>query len=1667
MVRMNKKCVGWCGWFFLLLLSGAHPIWAQDLVSDRVGATAGQFRVDESGAATYSVPILAVPGTAGVTPQISLNYSSQGGDGPLGRGWSISGLSAISRCRATREAGDFISGGVPVDGTPPAINFTTTDRFCLDGQRLIPAPAGAPACPAVSGFTTSNLRTASEAFQRICAYTPSAASGNGPAFFSVERQDGSTSFYGNRDDWTTSATRPDGYVSSTAATHTAKALSWWQTRFLDSTGNYIDYRYTANPGGGSYPGESLLASIEYTGKKQLAGQSGGNLAPFAKLQFNYAARPATEFARGSVANGVAWQTRYLTSITSIGDIASNQQARFYSLGYGTSSSGSGARTLTSLTECRDSGMSVCLSPTTFAWSNASNSFSSADMVTTAGFSGLVSMRLGDVDGDGLTDVVWFKASGSNSELLVSFGELNASGQLTFNRVPQMSWTLGRSPADVDKYWHLFDYDGDGRDDLFVALPGSNANWVLYPSLGRPTGTGVRAFNLTNNLIATLSPAIPSSATSTILADFNGDGLLDVMYSDSPTGQGLFKTRLTERMGAGFGWGAQRSISMSTTLDPPMVENYQFSSLLDPGQRVHLNDFNGDSRSDLAISTTVTWFKYSPTPGDPCNIIPRPAEAISQWTDESGQVWSEWPASVEQALDPNERIRASCYKITRFVELYGVTNITPTSIQMGVIKQWHVSGEKWPDFPAFSEGYSFKFADFNGDGLTDVMVKNGNWYIDLTGVGTVQSGLALAVDSTTEKFIQLADVNGDGRADIVFPQLTNSNYRPFHGHIARPDGTFPTSASLLSSGNARGCKNATCNLANTYFMFSDFDGDGATDFVAIYDNSADHYSSRAPLASRYQPRDTITHITDGNGALTQLFYRPLTLADVYRRDTGARGVNWGRGSPVQELFGPQYVVVRAQSSAPVYNSTSSMSAVYYRYAGARVQAGGGGMLGFRQIQSIDTTAPGRHIVSTTSYRQDAPFAGVPLETVRRAVVGTYSATACMITTVTNACFQPPGAAFPAIGGTLLAQSTNVWESAPAFVPGTQRPVHIRLAGSDERVHALNNGALTSRVLSSFTHDGYGFATNTSVDTYSGGGSLVARVVTSNTYNHITSPWRLGRLSSSTVTHTRGGSSVSRSTSFTYDTSGAVTGQLLSERIQPGGGANQDLRTFHTLDAFGNRTHTYTCSNHLTEAACKGTAITFQPATATQVHRYARTVYDSRGRFPVASYSPYWNGSGAGEYVDTQILARNLFGDVTHARNVNGVDTMATYGTLGRPWYTWTEVVNTSSPGTPAAGVESWTTWRRCGTGTNQVPCPTGAVLRQQVITEGAPTQWSYHDVLGRVVLAASQTRHVGTTNKAFSGVCTAYDAAGRPARVSEPFFLTSTAAATEPATFASNVCTTARQWNLTTYDALGRVTALQRADGTGSTVTYNGLTTTTWDANGHATSQTTNALGEVVTSTDAVGLSLSFVYTPDGNIASVSRNAGRGAVTTSYVYDVLGRKTSQTDRDSGTISYQYNAVGEVISQTDAANHRIDNDLDARGRVWRQRAWRWSGSSHVLESTTTHVFDTLVRGALTSDGISGSTGTQSHGYLYDALGRLTQRDSTMDSRTYREQTAYDTLGRAWKSRDASGHWTKQEFDARGFATKTCASTAADTTSTCGSSFYTAVEQVDARGAVTLER
>ena len=80
-----------------------------------------------TGAKTYSI---AVPVAAGIqlTPSISLDYSSQAGNGPAGYGWSIGGLSSISIRNKSSYYDDVIA--------PADINNTSA-AYSLDGIPLV------------------------------------------------------------------------------------------------------------------------------------------------------------------------------------------------------------------------------------------------------------------------------------------------------------------------------------------------------------------------------------------------------------------------------------------------------------------------------------------------------------------------------------------------------------------------------------------------------------------------------------------------------------------------------------------------------------------------------------------------------------------------------------------------------------------------------------------------------------------------------------------------------------------------------------------------------------------------------------------------------------------------------------------------------------------------------------------------------------------------------------------------------------------------------------------------------------------------------------------------------------------------------------------------------------------------------------------------------------------------------------------------------------------------------------------------------------------------------------------------------------------------------------------------------------------------------------------
>lgn len=81
-----------------------------------------------TGSSTYSYPIQVPLGVNGLAPQIALGYNSQGYKGPAGWGgvgWSLSGLGQIERSTKT---------GIP--------NYTSNDTFLLDGQELVGVGGG-------------------------------------------------------------------------------------------------------------------------------------------------------------------------------------------------------------------------------------------------------------------------------------------------------------------------------------------------------------------------------------------------------------------------------------------------------------------------------------------------------------------------------------------------------------------------------------------------------------------------------------------------------------------------------------------------------------------------------------------------------------------------------------------------------------------------------------------------------------------------------------------------------------------------------------------------------------------------------------------------------------------------------------------------------------------------------------------------------------------------------------------------------------------------------------------------------------------------------------------------------------------------------------------------------------------------------------------------------------------------------------------------------------------------------------------------------------------------------------------------------------------------------------------------------------------------------------
>jgi Salmonella virulence plasmid 65kDa B protein len=114
------------------ILIASWTSWLQPLRADSVSGFSGSF--------SQAIAI-EVPPFRGLEPQLALSYSSQGGGGFAGVGWGLAGFSVVQRMS-------------PGFGAP---RYDTTDIFVLNGQELIPCPAGnSPSCTSGGSHTTKN-----------------------------------------------------------------------------------------------------------------------------------------------------------------------------------------------------------------------------------------------------------------------------------------------------------------------------------------------------------------------------------------------------------------------------------------------------------------------------------------------------------------------------------------------------------------------------------------------------------------------------------------------------------------------------------------------------------------------------------------------------------------------------------------------------------------------------------------------------------------------------------------------------------------------------------------------------------------------------------------------------------------------------------------------------------------------------------------------------------------------------------------------------------------------------------------------------------------------------------------------------------------------------------------------------------------------------------------------------------------------------------------------------------------------------------------------------------------------------------------------------------------------------------------------------------------------
>jgi RHS repeat-associated protein len=213
----------------------------------------------------------------------------------------------------------------------------------------------------------------------------------------------------------------------------------------------------------------------------------------------------------------------------------------------------------------------------------------------------------------------------------------------------------------------------------------------------------------------------------------------------------------------------------------------------------------------------------------------------------------------------------------------------------------------------------------------------------------------------------------------------------------------------------------------------------------------------------------------------------------------------------------------------------------------------------------------------------------------------------------------------------------------------------------------------------------------------------------------------------------------------------------------------------------------------------------------------------------------------------------------------------------------------------------------------------------------------------------------------------------------------------------------------TYNAQGLLAAVDGARTDISDVTHygydeGGRLASVTDALGHVTRYAGyDTYGNPGLITDVNQVTTRLTYTPEGWLATSTRDVGGSPFTSTIEYDAVGDVIKTTDADGVVVDYVYDDARRLTEVIDGGGNRIRYTLDAAGNRLKEQTLDGSGQVRRKVSRT---FNSLSQLMSVLDGMDRIVLAFDIDHGYDAAGHPLESE---DAAGIRRRRGYDALGR----------------------------------------------------------